>query len=82
MMGLVQTVSSLVKLQRWDEAQAVHERAKALLASMPDSVWNEPDRLLPMERRHWEAWLESRLQLEQHTRAKSQSDTTAAVPTP
>jgi len=82
MMGLVQTVSSLVKLQRWDEAQAVHERAKALLASMPDSVWNEPDRLLPMERRHWEAWLESRLQLEQHTRAKSQPDTTAAVPTP
>nr|MCU0688340.1 hypothetical protein [Phycisphaerales bacterium] len=72
MMALVQTVAALVRLERWDEAKAVHERARTLLASLPDTVWNDPSRLLPMERRHWEAWLDSRLQLERYVARSSQ----------
>lgn len=70
LMALVQTVSSLIKLERWDEAKAVHERARALLGTLSDRVWNDPSRMLPMERRHWEAWLESRLLLERHASGK------------
>lgn len=64
MVAMTQTVSALVKLERWDEARTVHERARALLASIPDEVWNDPSRLMPMERRHWESWLASKLQIE------------------
>lgn len=60
----VQTVSAFLRLERWDDAQVAAERAKTFLASFPDDAWTKPDALLPMERRHWEAWLSARLELD------------------
>jgi tetratricopeptide (TPR) repeat protein len=69
LVALAQTVSALVKLGRMEEAQTIHDRAKQLLASIPESAWSDPDNLLPMERKHWEAWLESRLLIDQQARS-------------
>ncbi len=60
----VQTVSAFIRLERWDDAQVAADRAKTFLSSFPDEVWTNPDALLPMERRHWEAWLSARLELD------------------
>ncbi|HZW07658.1 MAG TPA: tetratricopeptide repeat protein [Phycisphaerales bacterium] len=60
----VQTVNCFIRLQRWDDAQVAAERAKTFLSSFPDDVWTKPGELLPMERRHWEAWLAARIELE------------------
>ncbi len=60
----VQTVSAFIRLERWDDAQVAAERAKSFLSTIPDDSWNKPDAMLPMERRHWEAWLAARLELD------------------
>lgn len=60
----VQTVSAFIKLERWDDAQVAADRAKSFLSTIPDEAWSNPDSLLPMERRHWEAWLAARLELD------------------
>jgi tetratricopeptide (TPR) repeat protein len=72
----VQTVSAFIRLERWDDAMVAAERAKTFLSSFPDDVWTNPDTLLPMERRHWEAWLAARLELDSPGRR------TTAVPSP
>lgn len=82
MVAMTQTVSALVKLERWDEARTVHERAKVLLTSIPDEVWSDPARLLPMERRHWEAWLDSKMQIERLPAAPALTGAGAARQSP
>ncbi|MFT3686147.1 MAG: tetratricopeptide repeat protein [Phycisphaerales bacterium] len=71
LMAKVQTVSAYIRLQRWDDAQVAAERAKAFLSTINDDAWNNPDALFPMERRHWEAWLAARLELDSHFKTAS-----------
>jgi tetratricopeptide (TPR) repeat protein len=64
LLALTQSMVALVQLERFEDAQAMHERAKSLLAAIPDEVWSDPGRALPMERRHWEAWFAAMTDLE------------------
>lgn len=74
LLALTQSMVALVQLERFEDAQAMHERAKSLLAAIPDDVWSDPGRALPMERRHWEAWFAAMTDLE--GRASQASATT------
>lgn len=67
----VQTVSAFIKLERWDDAQVAAERAKSFLGTIPEDSWNKTDALFPMERKHWEAWLAARLELDRHFKTAS-----------
>jgi hypothetical protein len=53
-----QIVSAYAAQEKWAEARTANERARQQLAKFPESVWQNPD--LPMEKRHWEKWLEAR----------------------
>ena len=68
LVAMAQIVSAYVAQQRWAEARTANERARQQLAKFPEDVWSRPD--LPMEKRHWERWLEARTQLEQMAHAK------------
>jgi hypothetical protein len=63
MVAMAQIVSAYAAQGRLDLARVANERAKQQLARFPESAWQNPD--LPMEKRHWEAWLEARTLLEQ-----------------
>ncbi len=60
---MVQIVNCYVALGRLPEARTAHERAKARLKEIPESAWQGA--VVPMDRRHWERWLESSLRLDQ-----------------
>jgi tetratricopeptide (TPR) repeat protein len=64
LLALTQSMVALIQLERYEDAQAMHDRAKSLLAAIPDEVWSDPGRALPMERRHWEAWFAAMTDLE------------------
>lgn len=66
LVALVQIVNSYVNQSQWAKAVTANERARQHLAKFPESVWADPD--LPMDKRHWERWLDSRSLLEQHAR--------------
>lgn len=57
-----QIVSAYVALGRWDEARRANEVAKKLLKETPDAVLADP--ALPMQRRHWQQWLDASAALE------------------
>ncbi len=57
LVAMVQIVNAYVAERRWSEAITANERARQQLASLPDSTWDDPN--LPMERRHWERWLDA-----------------------
>lgn len=63
LVAMVQIVNAYVAQGRWAEARTANERAAQHLSRFPEAVWNRPD--LPMERRHWERWLEARTLLDQ-----------------
>jgi len=63
LVALVQIASAYVALGRFDDARAANARARQQLEDLPPTVWNDPN--LPMERRHWERWLDASAQLEQ-----------------
>lgn len=67
LVAMVQIVNAYVAQGRWAEARTANERAAQHLSRFPEAVWNRPD--LPMERRHWERWLEARTLLDQTTTA-------------
>ena len=69
LVAMVQIVNAYVAQGKWAEAMTAHDRAQRQLASLPESVWSSPD--LPMERKHWERWLESSSLLEQRRRARA-----------
>jgi tetratricopeptide (TPR) repeat protein len=58
LVAMAQIVSAYAAEGKWAEARTANERARQQLAKFPDSVWQNPD--LPMEKRHWEKWLEAR----------------------
>jgi tetratricopeptide (TPR) repeat protein len=56
LVALVQMVNSYCELGRWDMARAVNERAKVYLQRIPESAFDDPN--LPMNRKHWQRWLD------------------------
>jgi tetratricopeptide (TPR) repeat protein len=69
LVALVQIVNAYVQQGEWAKAVTANERARQHLAKFPESVWSDPD--LPMDKRHWERWLDSKSLLEQHARAEA-----------
>lgn len=57
LVAMVQIVNSYVAQEKWSEAVTANERARQQLAALPEQVWTSPD--LPMERKHWERWLDA-----------------------
>ncbi len=70
LVALVQIVNAYVHQGQWAKAVTANERARQHLGKFPESVWADPD--LPMDKRHWERWLDSRSLLEQHARASDE----------
>ncbi|MBX3387308.1 MAG: tetratricopeptide repeat protein [Phycisphaeraceae bacterium] len=62
LVAMVQIVNAYVAQERWAEARTANERAAHHLERFPESVWARSD--LPMERRHWERWLDARTLLD------------------
>lgn len=58
LVAMAQIVSAYAAQEKWAEARTANERARQQLAKFPESVWTSPD--LPMEKRHWERWLDAR----------------------
>ena len=63
LVAMAQIVSAYVAQEKWAEARTANERARLQLAKFPESVWQSPD--LPMEKRHWERWLDARTLISQ-----------------
>ncbi len=61
LIALMQIVNSYSELGQWDKARATNERAKEVLKRIPDDVFNDPN--LPMNRQHWQRWLDWSSQL-------------------
>jgi tetratricopeptide (TPR) repeat protein len=57
LVAMMQIVNCYMELDRWAEARTANERARRRLAELPDDILDSPD--LPLDRRHWERWLES-----------------------
>lgn len=57
LVAMIQIVNAYAMMNRWDEARTANERARQRFREIPESAFDRPD--LPMERRHWERWLES-----------------------
>jgi len=68
LVAMVQIVNAYVQQQRWPQARTANERARQHLARFPDEVWQRPD--IPMEKKHWERWLDARTLLEQSARVE------------
>lgn len=62
LVALVQIVGAYVAQGQLAQARTANERARRQLARFPDEAWSRPD--LPMEKRHWERWLDARGVLE------------------
>lgn len=68
LVAMVQIVNCYASLGKWREASTAHERAQDRLREMPEEAWRTG--AVPMDRRHWERWLEASLQIrEQDSRA-------------
>jgi tetratricopeptide (TPR) repeat protein len=65
LVAMAQIVSAYAAQEKWAEARTANERARQQLAKFPESVWQNPD--LPMEKRHWERWLDARTLIGQQT---------------
>lgn len=57
LVAMVQIVNCYIKLGDFKRATAANEHARRFYASLPDSVWDDPN--LPMTRRDWERWLDA-----------------------
>lgn len=68
LVAMAQIVSAYMAQNRWAEARTANERARQQLARFPEDVWSRAD--LPMEKKHWERWLDARTQLEQMAQMK------------
>lgn len=68
LVAMVQIVNAYVQQQQWPQARTANERARQHLARFPDEVWQRPD--IPMEKKHWERWLDARTVLDQAASAE------------
>ena len=63
LVAMMQIVNCYIALERWPEARTANARARRRLAEIPDEALDARD--LPLDRRHWERWLESSERLTQ-----------------
>lgn len=63
LVAMVQIVNSHAALDQWRQARTAHARAKARLNEIPEDVWERED--LPMQRDHWERWLDASIRLDE-----------------
>ncbi|MEM9083099.1 MAG: tetratricopeptide repeat protein [Planctomycetota bacterium] len=68
LVAMMQIVNCYLALGQQRQAETAHERARSRLAELPDAVWDEEN--MPMNRRHWEQWLESSLLLDSNAPAQ------------
>ncbi len=78
LVAMVQIVNCYVALEKWGEARTAHERARDRLKSLPETAWAAGR--TPMDRRHWERWLESRFRLERLDQAEASTSEAAGEP--
>jgi len=57
LVAMIQIVNAYVEQGRWREARTANDRARQRLRELPEEVFGRPD--LPLDRRHWERWIES-----------------------
>ncbi len=67
LVAMVQIVNAYVQRGEWAKAATANERAVQQLEKFPDSVWSKPG--LPMEKKHWTRWLDSRALLDHRQQA-------------
>jgi len=67
LVAMVQIVNTYVQRGEWSKAVTANQRAVQQLEKFPESVWNQPN--LPMEKKHWARWLDSRALLEHRASA-------------
>ncbi|MBL0921116.1 MAG: hypothetical protein IBJ10_03190, partial [Phycisphaerales bacterium] len=65
LVAMIQIVNAYTKMGLWAEAQTANERARQRFRELPESAFARAD--LPLERRHWERWLDSATELAQQT---------------
>lgn len=63
LVAMIQIVNCYAALGRWREVETAHERARARLEELPEGAWEGAQ--TPMDRRHWERWLEASIALEE-----------------
>lgn len=61
LVAMVQIVNVYAQTGRWEEARTANERAHQRFRELPPDAFDDPN--LPLEREHWERWLEARSQL-------------------
>lgn len=61
LVAMIQIVNAYTKMGQWAEAATANERARQRFRELPESAFERAD--LPLERRHWERWLDSTTEL-------------------
>jgi tetratricopeptide (TPR) repeat protein len=67
--SMMQIVSAYAELGQWTEAQTAQNRAKARLKELPPEAWTDASG--PMDKQHWERWLESSVKLDRLAEGKA-----------
>lgn len=67
LVAMVQIVNAYVQRGEWAKAATANQRAVQHLEKFNESAWAQPN--LPMEKKHWARWLDSRALLEQRAQA-------------
>jgi len=78
LVAMVQIVNCYVAQKKWAEAISANNRAEQQLRSLPEQVWSQAD--LPMERKHWERWLDSKSLIAQRDKDASTAEVGADRP--
>lgn len=65
LVAMIQIVNAYTKMGQWAEAQTANERARQRFRELPETAFARAD--LPLERRHWERWLDSTMELAQQS---------------
>ncbi|MBX3357210.1 MAG: tetratricopeptide repeat protein [Phycisphaeraceae bacterium] len=68
LVAMVQIVNCYVAQGEYDKARTANEAAKRHMERFPQSAWNSPD--MPMEREHWQRWLDSSMLLQRQASAE------------
>ncbi|MGE3106829.1 MAG: tetratricopeptide repeat protein [Phycisphaerales bacterium] len=69
LVAMVQIVNAYVQRGEWAKAATANQRAVQHLEKFPDSAWSQPN--LPMEKKHWARWLDTRALLDQRQQASA-----------
>lgn len=74
LVAMVQIVNAYVAQGKWAEAVTANERARQQASALPDSAWTDAN--LPIDRKHWERWLDSTRLIERRQAAQASAGTT------